>query len=168
MELNKQDISFKGENKMSSVITLPRTNLANDIERQIRKLEETKKIDLPAIKSPDRKIFPRFPEMQNKVFNKLPQFALIKLENKPLNNISIRVGNDLCTASVPIIPRTALEAAKRVMDQYKDQGTEFHLAFIPQWEKQRLVDPVLVVKINRHWFKVAQWDDYSKINEYLV
>lgn len=92
--------------------------------------------------------------------SKLPEFAMVRL-GKGVKGVEIRVGPNTYRANLPLIPSTAQELAKRAKE-IAPKG-QFHLLFMPSWEKQPQRDPVLLYKIANRYCVIASWDGDAEI-----
>ena len=149
-------------------------------ERLLRLLDQSKRNQIAEfckpINEPSKKLFKRFekPSFSGRrvEYGKvLPKVVMVLLE-KGIYGIDYEIEEDSedyyhYEASIPLIPKTHLELAKRV--RKIDKEALFYLIYVPEWVKVEVKDPALVVKSGSEWFQVGiSWGgDAELIEKYL-
>lgn len=130
-----------------------------EIKKEINKYSVSRllKAGFQTVQEPPVDLLPRFAPGNSKVFTSKPLLALAKLSNIT-DKITCQVRNKRGAvqnfeALIPRMPNTVLELAKRVKDNAPN--AQFHLAFMPSWDKAPQKDPMLLARVGKHWFQVG-------------
>ncbi len=141
------------------------------------------KAGFQAVQEPSPVFFPRFAQEQGGLYingmastsvnGAVPQLVMVKLAAN-ISKVYCRAFNSkgertYYEAPIPIMPMSALEAAKQAKELAPD--AEMHLLYMPSWEPAPLRDPVLVAHIpgTNEWFEIAAWNgDVALIKEFLM